>query len=163
MKRSGVSGEFLPPERKEVVLPDIVYLGLGSNLGNRRQNIDNALRLLAERGVCPLCLSSVIETIPQGGPPQGLYLNAVLKAETLLPPQQLLEVVLGIEAELGRVRTVRNGPRVIDIDVLLYSDLVLKTPLLTIPHPRMLERDFVMRPLKEVFPDFGSHMRKRTQ
>lgn len=132
---------------------------MGSNLGDRRQNIDNALRLLEERGVVAVQLSSVLETAPQGGPPQGLYLNAVLKARTALLPEELLRVLLGIEADLGRVRNVRNGPRVIDIDILLYSDLALQTPLLTIPHPRMLERDFVMCPLKEVFPDFSPESR----
>jgi 2-amino-4-hydroxy-6-hydroxymethyldihydropteridine diphosphokinase len=140
-------------------LSNIVYLGLGSNLGDRRKNIDQALQLLTRQRVTPLVLSSVLETVPQGGPPQGLYLNAVLKAETLLSPERLLEVVLGIEADLGRVRTEKNGPRVIDIDILLYSDLVLETPLLTIPHPRMLERDFVMCPLREVFPDFSPETR----
>ena len=128
----------------------IVYLGLGSNLGDRAKNIHEAVRLLGEAGVMPVTLSSIIETDPVGGPPQGLFLNAVLKAATERSPVELLKAAHCVEAELGRVRTVRNGPRTIDVDILLYDDQTINTPELMVPHPRMREREFVMRPLREV-------------
>ena len=128
----------------------IVYLGLGSNLGDRARNIHEAVRLLNEAGIMAIKLSSIIETDPVGGPPQGLFLNAVLKARTDLAPEALLKTAHAVEAALGRVRTVKDGPRTIDIDILLYDDLTLNTPELVIPHPRMKERAFVMRPLNEV-------------
>jgi len=128
----------------------IVYLGLGSNLGDRARNIHEAVRLLGEAGVMPVVLSSIIETDPVGGPPQGLFLNAVLKAETSLPPLGLLKAVHAVELVLGRVRTVINGARTIDVDILLYDQVMLNTPELVIPHPRMREREFVMRPLREI-------------
>jgi 2-amino-4-hydroxy-6-hydroxymethyldihydropteridine diphosphokinase len=131
----------------------IVYLGLGSNVGDREGNIRGAVDQLNARGVHVLKISTIIETNPVGGPPQGLFLNAALRAETDLQPLDLLRVCLAAEAGLGRVRTVRNGPRTIDIDILLYDNLSLVTPELTIPHPRMQERDFVMRPLREIMPD----------
>jgi 2-amino-4-hydroxy-6-hydroxymethyldihydropteridine diphosphokinase len=128
----------------------IVYLGLGSNLGDRVKNIHEAVRLLNETGVRPIKLSSIIETDPVGGPPQGLFLNAALKAETGLSPSALLKAVHAVELLLGRVRTVKDGPRTIDVDILIYDDLTLDTPELVIPHPRMREREFVMRPLREI-------------
>lgn len=127
-----------------------VYLGLGSNLGDRKEHILDAVRLLHERGIKTIQLSSLIETDPVGGPPQGLFMNAVLQGETSLLPQELLLVCLNIETHLGRIRTIKNGPRAIDIDILLYDDLCIDTPDLTIPHPRMKERDFVMRPWREL-------------
>ena len=128
----------------------IVYLGLGSNLGDRAKNIHEAVRLLNETGVRPIKLSSIIETDPVGGPPQGLFLNAALKAETELSPSALLKAIHAVELLLGRVRTVKDGPRTIDVDILIYDDLTLDTPELVIPHPRMREREFVMRPLREI-------------
>ncbi|NTV29978.1 MAG: 2-amino-4-hydroxy-6-hydroxymethyldihydropteridine diphosphokinase [Candidatus Omnitrophica bacterium] len=128
----------------------IAYLGLGSNLGNREQNIRDALQRLSGSGVEILKLSSIIETDPVGGPPQGLFLNAVVKVKTALFPLELLRICQSVEVGLGRVRTVINGPRTVDIDILKYDDLELSTPELTIPHPRMWERDFVTRPLREV-------------
>jgi 2-amino-4-hydroxy-6-hydroxymethyldihydropteridine diphosphokinase len=127
-----------------------VYLALGSNLGDRTQYIHDAVRLLNEHGIKTIQLSTLIETDPVGGPRQGLFMNAVLQGETFLPPQELLSVCLAVETSLGRVRTVKNGPRTIDIDILLYGDVVMNTPDLVIPHPRMKERDFVMRPLREL-------------
>ncbi len=127
-----------------------VYLALGSNLGDRTQYIHDAVRLLNERGVRTLQLSTLIETDPVGGPRQGLFMNAVVQGETSLPPQELLSVCLAVETSLGRVRTVKNGPRTIDVDILLYDDVVMDTKELTIPHPRMKERDFVMRPFREL-------------
>jgi 2-amino-4-hydroxy-6-hydroxymethyldihydropteridine diphosphokinase len=127
-----------------------IFLGLGSNLGDRAKNLKRAVEELSREGITVSKISRTIETEPVGGPPQGKYLNAVLKATTTKPPQVLLTSLKSIEKRLGRKRTVRNGPRPIDIDILLYDDLKMKTPLLTIPHPRMFERDFVLKPLAEL-------------
>lgn len=130
----------------------IIYLALGANLGNRREYIDNAVSLLKENRIKPLALSRIIETDAVGGPIQGKYLNAVLKAQTDLSPEDLHRITASIERRLGRIREIKNGPRVIDIDILLYGDIKLVSKTLLIPHPRMLERDFVMGPLKEIDP-----------
>ena len=128
----------------------IVYLALGSNLGNRLQYIQKAVEGLKACGLKVLKFSTVIETDPVGGVPQGKYLNAVLKASTCHSPEELYILTQGIEHRLGRVKKAVNGPRVIDIDILLYDDIKLITPQLLIPHPRMLERSFVMKPLGEI-------------
>jgi 2-amino-4-hydroxy-6-hydroxymethyldihydropteridine diphosphokinase len=130
----------------------IVYLALGSNLGDRLQYIQKAVEALKAIGLKVLKVSSVIETEPVGGPAQDKYLNAVLKASTILSPEELHVMTQVIECRLGRVKKIINGPRVIDIDILLVDDIKLVTPKLLIPHPRMLERSFVMRPLEEINP-----------
>ncbi len=130
----------------------IVYLSLGSNLGNRQKYLDRALELLNSNAVFVRKVSTVIETKPVGGPAQGKYLNAVLKAVTEHSPEALHYITQSIEHKLGRVRSVKNGPRVIDIDILLYDDIKLVTKTLLIPHPRMFGRDFVMNPLIEIEP-----------
>ncbi|MDO8675520.1 MAG: 2-amino-4-hydroxy-6-hydroxymethyldihydropteridine diphosphokinase [Candidatus Omnitrophota bacterium] len=129
-----------------------VYLALGSNLGDRHSSIRQAVDLLNIAGVHVRHLSTIIETEPVGGPVQGKFLNAVLEAHTDLSPHQLLSKIKAIEVKLGRVHREVDGPREIDIDILLYDDLVTDLPDLTIPHPRMLERAFVMDPLKEIAP-----------
>lgn len=128
----------------------IVFFGLGSNLGDRAKYIAEALDQLEKHGVKIIKVSSMIETDPVGGPPQGLFLNAAAKAETQLSPYELLKVSQRIEAGLGRVRGIKDGPRTIDIDILRYDDIQLNEPDLVIPHPRMNERDFVLRPLAEI-------------
>lgn len=137
----------------------IVYLGIGSNLGNRHENIENAKILLAKNNITLLQCSSIIETTPEGGPRnQENFLNGVLKIETILPPQELLDILKVIEARLGRVDAIRNGPRPIDLDILLYDQLQYQTSQLTIPHPRMIERDFVMKPLREIDPQLTEEL-----
>ena len=121
-------------------------------MGDRAAYIRQSLRELEARGVHIKKMSSVIETEPVDGPPQGKYLNAVAECETTLTPEDLLETLQKIEAVLGRVREVVNGPRVIDLDILLYDQIRLNTSKLTIPHPRMYSRDFVLTPLKEIAP-----------
>ena len=128
----------------------IVYLGLGSNLGDRQKNIEEALRLFKEHHITVKKMSSMIETDPIGGPAQGKFLNAVCCVETHLSPAQLLNLILSFEKKLGRVRTVVNAPRTIDIDILLYDRQVIDTVQLTVPHPRMRLRAFVMEPLAEI-------------
>ena len=129
-----------------------VYLALGSNLGDRLRYIQKAVAQLEDGGLKVLKLSTIIETDPVGGPPQGKYLNAVLKASTALSPEELHVITESIERKLGRVKKNINAPRVIDIDILLYDDIKLITPPLLIPHPRCLERPFVMQPLEEIDP-----------
>ena len=130
------------------------YLGLGSNLGDRLAALQRAVDLLdAEDGIDVVASSRVWETDPVGGPPQPDYLNAVLRIDTELSPRALLEAVHRVESALDRVRDVRWGPRTIDVDIELYDDDVIDEPDLTIPHPRMLERAFVVLPLLELDPD----------
>ncbi len=129
-----------------------VYLGLGSNLGDREGNIAEALRRLSE-GVSIERVSSLYETEPVGYEEQPWFLNAVCEGETELDAEELLRFVKGIEEEMGRKESVRWGPRIIDIDILLYDDIVLETPELTIPHPRLHRRRFVLVPLAELAPE----------
>ncbi len=129
------------------------FLSLGSNLGDRESNIRRALDLLARRNVCIVRVSSMYETEPVGFTDQPDFINAVAEVDTDLSPPELLHTVLGVEREMGRVRNLRWGPRVIDIDILLYDELRVDTEELTIPHPRMMERAFVLAPLAETAPD----------
>jgi 2-amino-4-hydroxy-6-hydroxymethyldihydropteridine diphosphokinase len=134
----------------------IVYLGLGSNLGDRSKNINDAVTMLEANGIRSIKLSTIIETDPVGGPPQGLFLNAALKAETDHSPLRVLEISQNIEKQLGRIRTIKDGPRTIDIDILIYEGVKMDTPELTIPHPRMHQRDFVIKPLREIAPELAT-------
>jgi 2-amino-4-hydroxy-6-hydroxymethyldihydropteridine diphosphokinase len=131
----------------------LVYLGLGSNLGDRRANLLAALRLLdAMEDVSVIEVSSVYETRPWGMEEQPDFLNLVALTATSRGPRGMLAACGEVEDRLGRVRAERWGPRVIDVDILLYDDLSLEEDDLVIPHPRMLERDFVMVPLAELRP-----------
>jgi 2-amino-4-hydroxy-6-hydroxymethyldihydropteridine diphosphokinase len=131
-----------------------VTLGLGANLGDRLRSLQRAVDLLAGEGVRTVASSRVWETEPVGGPPgQPPYLNAVIRTETDAHPNDVLAICHRVEAELGRTRDVHWGPRTIDIDILLYDDLAVDQPALTIPHPRMTERSFVVLPLLELEPD----------
>ncbi len=130
-----------------------VYLGLGSNLGDRLANLAAAVRALDGRDVRTLRSSRVYETDPVGGPPQPEYLNAVIEVETTLEPAELLRVCVDVEDELGRERGERWGSRTIDIDLLAYGDREIDEPELTVPHPRMHERAFVLVPLLELDAD----------
>ena len=131
------------------------YLGIGSNFGNRTQNIEAAFNLIRDKGIVILNCSSIIETIPEGGPTgQKKYLNAVLKIKTKFTPLTLLMHLKNIENRLGRVKTIIDGPRPIDLDILLYDNLCMNTPRLIIPHPRMWHRSFVIKPLQEIEPEF---------
>jgi len=129
-----------------------VFLGLGSNLGDREAALEEALRRLCGRGLRVALRSSTWLTEPVGGPPQGPFLNAVVSGTIALSPEGLLRACLETEREMGRVRTVRDGPRTIDIDILFYGDVRRETPGLTIPHPRLHERRFVLEPLFEIAP-----------
>jgi 2-amino-4-hydroxy-6-hydroxymethyldihydropteridine diphosphokinase len=127
------------------------YLGLGSNLGNRQENLDAALKLLSQR-MQIIKLSSIYDTEPLGNTSQPRFLNLVCEVKTRLTPEGLLALAKGIEFKMGR-RSRTGEPRTIDVDILLYGDKVLKTEDLEIPHPRMGERRFVLVPLAEIAPD----------
>jgi 2-amino-4-hydroxy-6-hydroxymethyldihydropteridine diphosphokinase len=132
----------------------IVYVGLGSNLGDRRAKLQAALAELdAADGVAVAAASGFMETEPVGGPPQDRFLNAAAALRTALPLRQLLGLLQQIEDRLGRKRTVRWGPRTLDLDILLCGELVLDEPDLRVPHPRMHERRFVLEPLCEIAPE----------
>lgn len=129
-------------------------LGLGGNLGDRAANLSAAVKALEHLpGTRVTALSSLYETAPVGYADQPDFLNRVAVVETSLSPRALLGSCLGIEAALGRVRGRRFGPRVVDIDLLLYEGVASGDPELTLPHPRMMERAFVLVPLAELFPD----------
>ncbi len=131
----------------------VATLGLGANLGDRLAALQRAVDLLAEEGVRAVASSRVWETEPVGGPSgQPPYLNAVVRAETELEAHDVLSAANRVETALGRMREVRWGPRTIDIDVLLYDDLRHDDPELTIPHPRLTERAFVVLPLLDIDP-----------
>ena len=129
-----------------------VFLGLGSNLGDRQAHLTQAISLIAERVGAVIRQSSLIETEPWGFESENKFLNGVILCETTLTPRQLLRATQKIERELGRKKHVPRlyQDRPIDIDILLYDDLVVDEPDLKIPHPLMQKRDFVMIPLKEI-------------
>jgi 2-amino-4-hydroxy-6-hydroxymethyldihydropteridine diphosphokinase len=129
------------------------YLGLGSNLGDRREHLQGALDgLAATPGVRVAAVSPVYETAPVGGPPQPDYLNAVVALDTDLSPRDLLELAQDLEARAQRVREARFGPRTLDVDVLLVGDERVHEPDLEVPHPRLRERGFVLAPLADLDP-----------
>jgi 2-amino-4-hydroxy-6-hydroxymethyldihydropteridine diphosphokinase len=132
---------------------DSVLLGLGSNLGDREGTIERGVRALAERGFETTRMSSLYLTRPVGGPDQDWFVNAVAKGRTTLAPEELITACLEVERALGRVRTVPNAPRTLDIDLLLYGSEVRHGPRLTLPHPRMQDRLFVLVPMAEIAPD----------
>lgn len=127
------------------------YLALGSNLGNRKENILKAYQYIqADEDVAIIAKSSFYETKPVGYVDQEWFINSVIAIETTLTPYELLELCHNVENELKRVRKIRWGPRTIDVDILLYNDLTLDEEDLIIPHPRMTERAFVIVPLYEI-------------
>jgi 2-amino-4-hydroxy-6-hydroxymethyldihydropteridine diphosphokinase len=136
------------------------YLGLGSNLGNRQENLDTALKLLSQRMQIGK-LSSIYDTEPLGNASQPRFLNLVCEVSTRLAPEGLLALAKGIEFKMGR-HSRTGEPRTIDVDVLLYGDTVLKTKDLEIPHPGMAERQFVLVPLAEIAPDVVHPVTKKT-
>lgn len=129
----------------------VCYIGIGSNLGDRRAYIDKAIRKLgAANGVEVKRVSSIYETDPVGGIAQGKFLNGVIEIETDLGPLGLLKELRGIEAKLGRVRGVKNGPRTIDLDILYFGGDRIDSADLVVPHPGINEREFVLKGLREL-------------
>ncbi|TAN41268.1 MAG: 2-amino-4-hydroxy-6-hydroxymethyldihydropteridine diphosphokinase [Nitrospirae bacterium] len=128
------------------------HIGIGSNLGDRQANCLRAIDSLAEHGLAIKKISSFYETEPWGVKDQPSFLNLALEAETFLSPVELLAVIKKIEEGLGRTDAIKWGPRVIDLDILFYDDLILRTGPIEIPHPYLRERDFVLMPLNEIAP-----------
>lgn len=143
----------------------LVYIGIGSNIGNRQANCLKALERLKNNGIIINKTSALYETEPWGLKEQPQFINAVAEAETTLPPTGLLQMLKGIEKEMGREETLRWGPRIIDLDILFYESLVIDENGLKIPHPALHERAFVLYPLSELAPDkihplFGKTVRQ---
>ncbi len=137
-------------------------IGIGSNLGDRQYYINTAIKkikLLLDTRINKI--SRTIESLPQGGPPQSQYLNAVIQIETDFSPYQLLKELQNIEYSLGRVRTMKNAPRTIDLDILTYGDISINEDALCLPHPRILERDFVVQPLREIAPEVAKKLLRK--
>ena len=139
-----------------------VYLSLGSNLGDRVQNIVRAVEALPAHGIGVVRQSALYETEPVDMRDQRWFLNCVIEAETDLMPRQLLHALLGIEHSLGRQRRIPRGPRTIDVDILLFSSSVIRTPELGIPHPRITERRFVLVPFAEIAPSVQHPVLQKT-
>lgn len=129
-----------------------IYLSLGTNLGNKKENLTHAVQLLSEK-INILKTSSFYETEPVGYKDQPWFMNIVVEGITHLSPEDLLVFTQSIEQAMKRVKTIVNGPRIIDVDILLYEDVKINTETLIIPHPRMTERAFVMYPLFEISPE----------
>ena len=130
----------------------IVYLSLGSNVGDREEHLAAAIAALGAHGIRVTQRSSIYLTEPVDFEAQNWFLNCVVEAETDLMPRQLLRAIHQIENEIGRRRLVRSGPRVIDLDILLCGSSIIRTPELEVPHPRMAVRRFVLVPLAEIAP-----------
>jgi len=139
-----------------------VYLGLGSNIGNSQQMLQAAIDRLDSSDLKVRRVSSVYKTEPQERRNQHWFLNAAVEAETDLFPRQLLARIAKIEQQLGRRRMLAKGPRTIDIDILFYGGFIVQTPELTIPHPRLGERRFVLAPMAELAPDLRDPVTHRT-
>ena len=128
-----------------------VYVGIGSNLGDKESNIKKAIVLLKEKCKA-LKISSLYETEPVGYKAQDWFLNCAVSLETYLKPKDLLNFFRLIEKNLGKIITIKNGPRTIDLDILFYGNKIIKTKSLTVPHPRLHKRRFVLEPLNEICP-----------
>jgi 2-amino-4-hydroxy-6-hydroxymethyldihydropteridine diphosphokinase len=136
-------------------MPTICYIGLGSNVGDRLQNIMKAVALIADWPDSKILkTSSIYETEPWGVKDQAPFFNAAIEISTELCPEALLKHCLDTEKQMGRIRCVKWGPRIIDLDILFYGNQVVKTDTLVIPHPLLAERDFVIIPLNDIAPDF---------
>ncbi len=141
-----------------------VYLGIGSNIGDRKAYIDKAILLLEENIYITVNqVSALYETDPVGGPTQGKFLNGVVELITNLKPLELLNNLQDIESRLGRIRSkLKNQPRTLDLDILLFNDLILKTQQLVIPHPLIQNRFFVLKPFAQIAPDIIHPVLKKT-
>ena len=142
-------------------MTNVAYLSLGSNIGDREAHLREAIRRLETTGKVS-ALSSFYETEPVDFTQQALFLNCAVRLETSLAASDLMSRLLEIERELGRERVLKKGPRTIDIDILLFGDLVVNSAELTIPHPAMAERRFVLEPLAEIAPGVVHPVLKKT-
>lgn len=141
---------------------ETAYLSLGSNMGDREANLARAVEELRRRGVHILRQSSLYETEPLEIREQAWFLNCVVEIETTATPSELLPMLLEVEREMGRLRGTKYGPQLIDMDILLYGATVVDTPELTVPHPKMTERRFVLVPLNELASDIRHPVLRKT-
>lgn len=147
---------------EEILSSHTAFVALGSNLGDREGNLRRALELLSQNGVEIVKISKFIETEPYGVIDQPRFLNGVCQVKTALKPLELLRLLLAVEKEMGRVRLRHWGERNIDLDLLLYDDAIMDTEELRLPHPDMVNRDFVMLPLAEIAPELKHHVLDKT-
>lgn len=139
----------------------IIFLGLGSNVGDKKQNLEKTISKLRER-ISDIKVSKFYETEPWGYTEQDKFLNAAICGKTSLSPSELLEFIKLVENKIGRIKRFKWGPREIDIDMLFYDDLVYKDKSITIPHPFLQEREFVLKPLVDLAPNFVHPVFKET-
>jgi 2-amino-4-hydroxy-6-hydroxymethyldihydropteridine diphosphokinase len=142
-----------PSSARNKVTPEVVFLSLGSNVGDREANLRTAIAALPDVGVVVQKISPIYETEPVDLLEQPWFLNCVVEGETVVPPLELLRALREIEQRMGSKKLVARGPRLIDLDILLYGSQTIETPELLVPHPRMLSRRFVLEPLAEIAPD----------
>ncbi len=136
-------------------MADQIFIALGTNIGSRESNLNNALSALEKENIFHIQTTShIYETEPWGYLEQDSFLNMVIQGSSLYPPTELLEKLKSLEVQLGRSPTFHYGPRLIDLDILFYGNQVVETPILKIPHPEMQNRDFVLYPLCEIAPNF---------
>jgi 2-amino-4-hydroxy-6-hydroxymethyldihydropteridine diphosphokinase len=153
----------LGPAEITAVKPVIAYIGLGANLGDPRAQVEEAVRCLREAEEVELLRVSALYLTPPLGPPgQPWYVNAAVQVKTRLTPEEVMRLLIGIETAMGRVRDERWGPRLIDLDLLLYNGEIITGPDLTVPHPEMHRRAFVLAPLAEIAPDAWHPVLKKT-
>lgn len=138
-----------------------VFLALGANVGNKKKNLKEAIKFLSEK-IENIKVAQIYETKPWGFKEQGNFLNTALKGDTSLSPLQLLKFVKDIERKIGRIKRFKWGPREIDIDILFYDSLMFGNKILEIPHPRLHERDFVLKPMMDLDPNFIHPKLKKT-
>jgi len=144
-----------------IEMPNLAYLSLGSKVGDREAHLRDAIARLQSQGRVT-AVSSLYETEPVEVTEQAWFLNCAAALETTQPPEELMAALLNIEREMGRQRTQKKGPRIIDIDILLFSDKIIDSPDLTVPHPSMHQRRFVLQPLAEIAPDARHPKLKKT-
>ena len=137
------------------------FIGLGTNMGDKQLQLETALEKIKDRGIHLLQTSTRIETEPWGGVEQDTFLNQVAEVETWMTPEDLLETLLAIEQEMGRVREIKWGPRVIDLDLLYMDDTICYSPSLILPHPYVAERAFVLESLNEIAPHFVDPVQRK--
>ncbi|CCJ33644.1 2-amino-4-hydroxy-6-hydroxymethyldihydropteridine diphosphokinase [Caloramator australicus] len=141
---------------------NIAYIAFGTNVGNREENINVALKMMEDRGLKIIKTSKIYVTEPYGYKDQPEFLNGAVEVETNLSCRELLNVLLNIEKDMGRVRHFKWGPRNIDLDIIFYNDEVIDEPDLKVPHPDMHNRDFVLKPLCDLNPNFVHPILKKT-